>query len=591
MSRGRLGPVIRQLCRAEGRAAPSDGALLANFAGSQDEAAFAALVRRHGPMVQGVCRRVLRDVYAAQDAFQATFLLLARRAGTLADPERVGPWLYGVAYRTAARARAAAARRRVRERRAPAANAPGPVEELGRRDLCGVLDEELSRLPPRYRDPVVLCYLEGHTNAEAARQLGCSRGTVATRLARARERLKRRLTGRGIGLPAGLAAWLGFEGAGAASVAKGVAKTMLANKLGIVAVVLLTAGLVGGVGLAASQGEGDPAERSTAAARTARSAPRRAQAGPYETTNFVVTAPTAQAARRIGRAAERHRRTLARRWLGQELPAWGERCPVQVKLTAKGSGGASTFRFAGGKVASRSMVLEGSLEQILADLLPHEMTHVVLADWAGSPIPRWADEGAAILAESPPAQERQGRALRTVLAEGRAIPLRLLLGMRDYPKDVVALHTQGHSLAGYLVRLGGRRKFLAFVAQGERDGWPRAVRAHYGHASVEELERAWLAGRTSASGFKVGGDFMVLNSAEYQIPVMANDKVYLVGFVDSGTVPRIDNIETYRVSAGFGVRFVVPMLGPVPIALDFGFPIVPHATEQQVFNFWLGFMR
>jgi outer membrane protein assembly complex protein YaeT len=95
------------------------------------------------------------------------------------------------------------------------------------------------------------------------------------------------------------------------------------------------------------------------------------------------------------------------------------------------------------------------------------------------------------------------------------------------------------------------------------------------------------------NGFKVGGDFMVLNSAEYQIPVMANDKVYLVGFVDSGTVsPRLDDLQTYRVSAGFGVRFVVPMLGPVPIALDLGFPIVKaNGDQQQVFNFWMGFTR
>src|SRR4051794_33493570 len=205
---GQLDPVIRYLRTAAGgpAAALSDGQLLQRFATGRDQAAFTVLVRRHGPMVLGVCRRVLGDRHAADDAFQATFLVLARKAGTIAHPELLPRWLHGVACRTAARAKVEAAKRRARERRAAAPQAVGPDEAVVWRDLRPVLDEEIGRLPARYRAAVVLCYLEGQTNAEAAGRLGCSRGSVATMLARARERVRRQLTRRGVALSAALAA-------------------------------------------------------------------------------------------------------------------------------------------------------------------------------------------------------------------------------------------------------------------------------------------------------------------------------------------------------------------------------------------------
>ena len=127
---------------------------------------------RHGPLVLGVCRRVLRDAHGAEDAFQATFLVLVRRAASVVPREAVGNWLYGVAYRTALEARRAAARRRARERQVH--DMPHPTarpQEIGR-ELRPLLDEELSRLPDKYRSAVVLCDLEGRTRKEAARQLG-----------------------------------------------------------------------------------------------------------------------------------------------------------------------------------------------------------------------------------------------------------------------------------------------------------------------------------------------------------------------------------------------------------------------------------
>src|SRR5260370_26203406 len=152
-------------------------------------------------MVLAVCRPFIRDVTAAEDAFQATFLVLARKAGSICKPQRLANWLYGVAYRTALRAKCATAKRQARERQV--VSMPSAArEESTLDDLKLLLDEEFSRLPEKYRLPIVLCSLEGKTNEEAARLLGCPRETVATRLARARERLRIRLTRRGLALSA-----------------------------------------------------------------------------------------------------------------------------------------------------------------------------------------------------------------------------------------------------------------------------------------------------------------------------------------------------------------------------------------------------
>jgi RNA polymerase sigma factor (sigma-70 family) len=182
----------------------SDAELLERFAAVDDEAAgaaFEAIVERHGPMVLRVCRMVLRDSHAAEDAFQATFLVLARRARAIGDRERLGNWLYGVAARTARKARIAAGRRSVRDRAAAGRRPEGIVEptpdepgdELGR-----VLHEEIDRLPGSYREAVVACYLEGLTQAQAARELRTTETTVRGRLARARKLLGHRLTRRGV---------------------------------------------------------------------------------------------------------------------------------------------------------------------------------------------------------------------------------------------------------------------------------------------------------------------------------------------------------------------------------------------------------
>jgi RNA polymerase sigma factor (sigma-70 family) len=195
---------MRSLALSEDAARQEDARLLDRFVAQHDEAAFEALLRRHGPMVLGVCRRLLPDPCDAEDAFQATFLVLLRQARSLGRRERVGPWLYGVARRTALHARRSAVRRQVHEKQASRPPFTEDSSDLTWRDLRPVLDDELDRLPEKYRAPVVLCYLEGKTFNEAADLLGWPAGTVAGRLARAREILRRRLTRRGVALTAGL---------------------------------------------------------------------------------------------------------------------------------------------------------------------------------------------------------------------------------------------------------------------------------------------------------------------------------------------------------------------------------------------------
>src|SRR5579883_622807 len=191
----------------------TDGQLLERFVAGRDEAAeagFAALVERHGPMVLRVCRQILRDAHDAEDAFQATFLVLARRAGSVRQRGSVASWLYGIAQRLAMRSRADTARRRAHERRRAERRAMtagySASHDGGEAECWPELHEEVARLPEKYRESVVLCYLEGLTTEAAARRLGCAHGTVLSRLSRARARLRRQLTRRGLPLPAGLLA-------------------------------------------------------------------------------------------------------------------------------------------------------------------------------------------------------------------------------------------------------------------------------------------------------------------------------------------------------------------------------------------------
>jgi RNA polymerase sigma factor (sigma-70 family) len=273
MPAGELCTVLRYLhqvaaLRSSGEL--SDGALLERFAARGEEAAFEALLQRHGPMVLGTVRRVLGDAHDAEDAFQATFLVLVRSARSVGKAGSVGSWLHGVAHRTALKARAARAARRKHERRVAVMANNGPGAAWG--ELRQVLDEEVGRLPEPCRGPFVLCYLEGKTYDEAARLLGLPKGTVSTRLTRARELLRARLTRRGLALSAGLLATALSQNAApavppalaaatlsaaaqaavspqAAALAEGVLRAMLMSKCKVATAVLLAVGVViGGAG-------------------------------------------------------------------------------------------------------------------------------------------------------------------------------------------------------------------------------------------------------------------------------------------------------------------------------------------------------
>jgi RNA polymerase sigma factor (sigma-70 family) len=300
MASGQIGAIVRQVHRLFDRgsvAGLSEGQLLERFVARGDEEAFAALVARYGPMVLGVCRRLLDDSNDVDDAFQATFLVLVRRAGSIRDRDLLGNWLYGVAHRVAARARADVARRRSRlwrEGEAAMATGAGPDRGPCLDETGSLLHEEVNRLPEKYRVPVVLCYLEGRTHEEAARLLRWPVGTVKGRLARVRDLLRDRLSRRGLALPAvavaatlardaeaavpqtllestvkaatgvaaGQAVTAGSASATATAWAEGVLKTMFAAKLKALTLGAVALGLVAtGAGVRAVQ---DPGPRSDA---------------------------------------------------------------------------------------------------------------------------------------------------------------------------------------------------------------------------------------------------------------------------------------------------------------------------------------
>src|SRR5262245_23555449 len=282
MTNGRIGTVLRHVRRLEAaRDAEStpDCGLLERFVADGDEAAFEALVRRHGPMVLGVCRRVLRHSEDTEDAFQAAFLVLARRAAAVRKADSLGSWLHGVAYRVAANLRRDLARRRARE--AVVADPPesAAAAEVSWQDVRVALDEELARLPERFQAPLVLCYLEGKTRDEAAHELGWSVGQLRGRLERGRELLRNRLTRRGLALSAALlgaalthdasaalpATLVGAAvkvAAGAvpaqvAALAGGVLRTMFVTKAKTVALLLCAVMAMGTAGVALHQAAPD----------------------------------------------------------------------------------------------------------------------------------------------------------------------------------------------------------------------------------------------------------------------------------------------------------------------------------------------
>jgi RNA polymerase sigma factor (sigma-70 family) len=326
MTTGQTGGAVEYLRRAALLAHGgdfTDAQLLDEFILRRDEAAFEALLRRHGPMVLGVCRRVLHHTPDAEDAFQATFLVLVRKAATIIPRQMVGNWLYGVAYRTSLEARAAGTRRRANEKRAADMSMRESADELVRRELRAVLDCELDRLPDRYRAAIVLCDLEGKTHKEAARQLGWPQGTLSSRLVRGRAMLAKRLTRHGLApaggalalsqsaapaavpvalqtatlramtaMASGQAAMVAVTPARVVSLTEGVAKAMLLTRFKHVAVVLLALVLAGtGAGLLGRRATARQDDPRPASPPASIAAPTDTQAAPDDDPRDAAPAP------------------------------------------------------------------------------------------------------------------------------------------------------------------------------------------------------------------------------------------------------------------------------------------------------------
>jgi hypothetical protein len=224
-----------------------------------------------------------------------------------------------------------------------------------------------------------------------------------------------------------------------------------------------------------------------------------APAAEYRTRNFIVSAPSADLAKTFGEYAERYRQEKALDWLGSVMPDWSRPCPLKVEIKMGQAGGATTFTFGTGPdgrgaVLSQEMRIFGEVRKLLDSVLPHEITHTVLAYRFGQAVPRWADEGGSVLSENDEERYSHDIRCREILNQGRGISLTHLFRMTEYPRDMIVVYAQGYSLCQFLIDAGGKQKFLKFVETGMQRGnrnWEEAVQM-YGYGSVDELQAAWL---------------------------------------------------------------------------------------------------
>jgi hypothetical protein len=309
----------------------------------------------------------------------------------------------------------------------------------------------------------------------------------------------------------------------------------------------------------------------------------------YRTQNFVVTAPNAQIAQQVGQYAEHYRKEKAMQWLGKEMQPWPEPCPLRVKVTAGGSGGATSFAFDRGQVLGQNMNIEGTLERLLASVLPHEVTHTVFAYHFRQPVPRWADEGGSVLSEDDLERQRHDKLVRNILNNRRAMPLRRLFALKEYPPDVMVLYAQGFSVTNFLVSKSSKPAFLNFVNDGMQKGWDQAVQAHYGYQNVEALEQAWLQhlrdtksrppadiARGPAPATTSGTPTEQIVSRQTVPPAQPFEDPR--GNVYRGAAPRPDDMQPYR-PAGFSPAATI---GPPVVKLGPPEMTQPYPMQQEM---------
>ncbi len=284
----------------------------------------------------------------------------------------------------------------------------------------------------------------------------------------------------------------------------------------------------------------------------------------HVTPNFEVEAPTAAIAEKVALTAERCREELSLEWLGYTLPNWSKPCQVRVRVGQVGAGGATTFSFGGGEVFGWDMTVQGSLERILDSVIPHEVSHTIFACHFRRPLPRWADEGAATISEEDSERRRQQKLAEEVMPSKRRIPLRELLSITEYPKNmqhVLTLYAEGYLLADFLVQKGGKSRFLAFMQDAHESGWDASLRKHYEEENVESLESKWsqwvIAGSPSLR--RPNGELLAdakspsivrsQNPESKSSPRRKSDEVELASSTSSGhsVVPRSESVTAPNV--------------------------------------------
>ena len=230
------------------------------------------------------------------------------------------------------------------------------------------------------------------------------------------------------------------------------------------------------------------------------SLPAEVLAASFRTPNFVVEAPSPELAEQIGRAAEKYRAELAEHWLGQRLRNWARPCPITAKVAPNlGAGGVTTFYFERGEVFGWQMTVQGSAQRVLDSVLPHEVTHTIFATHFRQPVPRWADEGGCTTVEHDEEREKQRRMLIEFLQTQRGIPFSVMFRLKDYPRDVLPLYAQGHSVSSFLIAQGGPQKFVRYLGSGmPLNDWTAATNEFYGYPGLGVADRLERMGRRSS---------------------------------------------------------------------------------------------
>jgi RNA polymerase sigma factor (sigma-70 family) len=543
---------LRHVLAVAFRRPDADSELLGRFVAARDEAAFAEIVHRHGPAVLRVCRSLLNSA-DADDAFQTTFFVLARRAESLTDVRSLGGWLVGVAGRVARQLRRNGWRRAVVENEYRPHDSADAKHDQNLKEL----NEELTQLPNRYRNPIVLCFLQDRTQDEAAAELGQSVRTLRRRLEKAKALLRRRLVRRGVA-PAVLvpitplmitsaaaartaAVAVQFLAGGvrspAATLAKGVG--MIALKWKVAAALTTAAGVFTALGFGVTQDAPKSAPRPNppkAAADpvypmplvdggtvTAENlTPTNSTPANYKFTEksargVEVSATNPMVSRVVRNEVEFQIDTLSHRWFGKSP----ELLPYKLFVTVDSApvpGGSSMKQFGDhDSLKEARMALSGPLEPMLCDQLPCEVAHVVLAEQFGTKLPRWADDGLALTTTSPEHQARADAAIRQLLNAGKAYRLKALFTMKEIPEaksERAVFVTESTSVMRYLLirkirddvtvdeTEGGKTRRIpntasAMIAHFIRAGankndWDRAVNSYFGFKNVDDLEATWI---------------------------------------------------------------------------------------------------